>query len=305
MRFLASLAMRGRSQAVMTATVLAILALPVPPLSILSGAVVALVTLRKSIWEGLLVLGLSVVACAALSMLLFSNVLPVIGYVLLMWLPVWLLGSQLRVHRSLSVTLVLALLLALLVLAGQYLQEQNPVDGWRELLEPFVASMVDAQMVDAGISEQLIETMSAWMPGAIAVGFFLQSMAALLTARWWQAALYNPGGFRAEFHQLRLPKVLALVTLLALVMNWLVSEIGVPTYLVMLLLAGWFIQGISLAHAVQTRLGANILWLVAMYVLLIFAMPYMVGALAIAGFADSWVDFRARLGSASHSGKTS
>ena len=59
MRFLASMAMRGRSQAVMAATVLAILALPLPPLSILSAAVVALVTLRRGIREGLLILGLS------------------------------------------------------------------------------------------------------------------------------------------------------------------------------------------------------------------------------------------------------
>lgn len=288
----------------MAATVLAILALPVPPFSILSGAVVALVTLRKSIWEGLLVLGLSVLAATLLSMLLFSHVLPVIGYVLLMWLPLWLLAGQLRVNRSLSATLVLALLLALLVLGGQYLQEQDPVAGWRELLEPFIASMVDAQMVDAGISQQLVQTMSGWMPGAIAVGFFLQSVTALLTARWWQAMLYNPGGFRAEFHQLRLPRVLVLLTLLVLVMNWLTTEIGLSTYLVMLLLAGWFIQGIALAHAVQTRLGANIAWLIMMYVLLIFAMPYMVGTLAVAGFADSLVDFRARLSSGNRSGKT-
>jgi hypothetical protein len=62
---------------------------------------------------------------------------------------------------------------------------------------------------------------------------------------------------------------------------------------------------LSLVHAVQTGLRASVFWLVAMYAMLIFAMPYVIGALAIAGFADSWIDFRARLGSASHSGKTS
>ena len=52
---LASFVMRGRSQAAMAATVLAILALRVPLLSILSSAVVAFVTLRKGLADGLMV----------------------------------------------------------------------------------------------------------------------------------------------------------------------------------------------------------------------------------------------------------
>jgi hypothetical protein len=304
MRFLASIVMRGRSQAVMTATVLAILALPLPPLSILSAAVVALVTLRRGVQEGLLILGLSGIACSALALLLFSHVLPVVGYVLLMWLPVWLLGGLLRVNRSLGTTLAAALLLGLLVLGGQYLQSQNPVEAWRELLEPFITSLVESELIDAGISGQLLDTMAGWMPGSIAAGFVVQSMAALITARWWQAVLYNPGGFREEFHQLRLPRALALATLLVLVLNWFTPEIGVPTYLTMLLLAGWLIQGMSLVHALQRGMGASVAWLVAMYAMLVVAMPYVVGALAVAGFADSWLDFRTRLGIVGKSDKT-
>lgn len=288
----------------MTASVLAILALPLPPLSILSAAVVALVTLRRGLREGLLILGLSGIACSALALLLFSHVLPVVGYVLLMWLPVWLLGGLLRVNRSLGTTLAAALLLGLLVLGGQYLQSQSPVDAWRELLEPFITSLVESQLIDAGISQQLLDTMAGWMPGSIAAGFVVQSMAALITARWWQAFLYNPGGFREEFHQLRLPRALAPATLLVLVLNWFTSEIGLPTYLTMLLLAGWLIQGISLVHALQRGMGASVAWLVAMYAMLVVAMPYVVGALAIAGFADSWLDFRTRLGIVGKSGKT-
>jgi len=288
----------------MVATVLAILALPLPPLSILSAAVVALVTLRRGMREGLLILGLSGFACAALALLLFSHALPVVGFVLLMWLPVWLLGGLLRVNRSLGATLAAALLFGLLALGGQYLQSQDPVDAWRELLQPFIASVVDAQLIDAGISQQLLETMAGWMPGSIAAGFVLQSMAALITARWWQSVLYNPGGFREEFQQLRLPSALAWITLLVLVMNWFTQEVGLPTYLTMLLLVGWLLQGLSLVHALRRRLGASLAWLVALYVLMLFAMPYVVGALALAGFADSWIDFRARLGTVDKSDKT-
>ena len=71
----------------------------------------------------------------------------------------------------------------------------------------------------------------------------------------------------------------------------------------MLLLTGWLLQGLALVHALQRRLGVSIFWLVAMYAMLLFAMPYVIGTLAIAGFADSWIDFRARLGTVDKSDK--
>jgi hypothetical protein len=221
-----------------------------------------------------------------------------------MWLPVWFLGGMLRVNRSLGLTLTVALALGLLVIGAQYLQSQDPVVAWQELLQPFVTSLVDAQLVDPKLSQQLLETMAGWMPGAIAAGFVVQSMAALILARWWQALLYNPGGFKQEFQQLRLPRVLAPVTLLVLVLNWFVPEVGLPTYLTVLLLAGWLIQGVSLVHALQTQLGTSVLWLVAMYAILPFFMPYVIGALALAGLTDSWFDYRARLGTVDKSDKT-
>ncbi|MCB1762024.1 MAG: DUF2232 domain-containing protein [Gammaproteobacteria bacterium] len=303
MRFLASLAMRGRSQAAMVATVLAILALPLPPLSILSAAVIALVALRQGLREGMLLITFSGVACALLAQLLFGQALPVVGYVLLMWLPVWVLGGVLRINRSLGTTLSVALLLGVLALAVQYLQSQDPVNAWRELLQPFIASLVEAQLVDQAISQQLVESMAEWMPGAIAAGFVMQAMFALIIARWWQSGLYNPGGFKEEFHQLRLPRFLAVISLLMLTLNWLQPETGLVTYLTLLLLTGWLFQGVALVHALQTRPGFSIGWLVAMYALLPFAMPYLVSALAIVGFADTWFDFRARLGSGRHSGR--
>ena len=67
MQLLASFAMRGRSQAVMLVTVLAMLSLLFPPLSILSSSVVALVTLRKGATESGLVLALAGLACGLLA----------------------------------------------------------------------------------------------------------------------------------------------------------------------------------------------------------------------------------------------
>ncbi|MES9843965.1 MAG: DUF2232 domain-containing protein, partial [Candidatus Sedimenticola sp. 6PFRAG5] len=232
--------------------------------------------------------------------------MPVVGFVLLMWLPIWIAATLLRFSRSLGITIQGVLILGLLVILAQYLQGQDPVEQWRNLLEPFTQSLVEAQVVEEGKQQDLIEVMARWMPGAVAAGFFLQVMASLFVARWWQAMLYNPGGFKAEFHQLRMPRILAIITLLVLLLQAGIVDLGVfADYLAMLVMAAWFLQGLSLAHGVLGRMGANSGWLVGIYFLLMFAMPHAVTVLAAAGFADAWFDFRARLQDKNGPGETS
>lgn len=305
MQSLASFVMRGRSQAVMSATVLAILSLLFPPVSILSCAVVALVTLRSGIAAGAIVLLLTGVASGVLAQVVLGNAIPVIGFFLVMWLPGWLLAMLLRVSRSLALTLQGGVVLALVMLASQYLQVQDPVAQWRDLLEPFTQSLVESQLVENSQQPVLLQEMAQWMPGLVTVGFLLQSMASMLLARWWQARLYNPGGFRQEYHQLRLPRSVAIVT--ALILGLMLLNSGQITwleYVAMLLLSAWFFHGLALAHGVLGLIGANRGWLIGIYALLLFALPHAVTALAAAGFVDAWFDFRARLRSGKGPGET-
>ena len=115
---LASFAMRGRSQAAMAATGLAMLALVVPLLSILSSAVVALVTMRKGLGDGLMVGAISSLASGLLAHLLLGSPLPVVGFMLVLWLPAWALGAVLRTTRSLGLVVQLALGFSLMLIGA-------------------------------------------------------------------------------------------------------------------------------------------------------------------------------------------
>ena len=297
MRALASFVMRGMPQAVMLTILLAALSLLLPPASILSSAVVALITLRRGAASGGLVVGLAVVFSALLAMLALGSINLAVGFLLLMWLPVWILALLLRSSRSLSMTVIGALVLGGIMLAGQFLQSVDPVAEWEAILGPFVESLSDAQLVEGSQQARLVSLMADWMPGIVAAGFLLQMMAAILLARWWQALLYNPGGFRSEFHQLRLPKALAVVLLLLVLFLFTQAGSGVTVleYLLVMLVCAWFIHGLALVHGVVGRLGSSGGWLIAVYLLLLFALPHTVIVLATAGLADAWFDFRARL----------
>lgn len=275
----------------MMVAVLAILSMLFPPASILSAAVVALVALRNGAAAGGILLLLAGVAGGVLSLLLFATIKPIIGFVVVMLL----LALLLRRSRSLALTLQGALGLSLLMLASQYLQSEDPVTVWRNLLVPFIQTLVDAEVVLTDQQELMLTQMAEWMPGVVVAGFFMQLTATLLLARWWQAKLYNPGGFRSEFHQLRLPRSLAIATLIFFALVMMVGDSVLEfRYLAMLLLSGWFFGGLALAHATAARVKAGSGWLIALYVLLVIAMPHVVGLLATAGMADAWFDFRAR-----------
>jgi hypothetical protein len=298
MRLLATAAMRGRPQAVMLASVLAVLSWLVPPVSVLSSAVVALVTLRRGWIDGLLTIVLGGLACALFGWLALSSPLIGAGVVLLMWLPVWLLASLLRSMRSLDFTVQAALGLAALLVLGQYLGSGDPVADWREIVGPFVDTLVEGELIDAAYRSEVVEAMARWMPGLLAAGFFLQSVAAIFLARWWQAMLYNPGGFRQEFHALRMHKGVALISVGVVGTRLLTGAEGAAwlDFLSMLLTAAWMLQGLALAHGLVARFRASSGWLIGTYVLLLFAPAYKIGLLAAVGFADAWFDFRARSG---------
>ena len=64
--------------------------------------------------------------------------------------------------------------------------------------------------------EQAYEVISPMLSAIFASGFVASLILTLLLARWWQSALFNPGGFRKEFYALRLPRILVFPTLAGL-----------------------------------------------------------------------------------------
>jgi hypothetical protein len=298
MRLLASFVMQGRSQAVMAISIIALLSVVFPPLAIISSAGVALVTLRIGPRDGLFVVLLSAIACGLLAMLVQVNVVLVIGTTLLLWAPIWILAYTLRSRMSLAFTATIALLLGVLLIAFHYLQYSDPAAQWYKVLGPMIENLSKAQGLEAEQGKLLLSALSKWMTGMMAAGLYLQLMASLLLARWWQSLLYNPGGFKDEFHQLRLPRLLAMFAIAVVVLLSMDVRAFSPLldYLAMLLVMAFLLQGLALAHGIRAQLDANQGWLFGMYILLIFGMHYMVILLATIGVFDALLDFRTRIG---------
>jgi hypothetical protein len=296
MKALASFVMRGPAQSAMVTTVLAMLSIIIPFIGIFSSASVALVTLRLGGMAGGKVLLISTLASAALMGLIFGTPLPALGLLLVLWMPVTLLGLLLRNTRSLVFTTQAGLAFGLLAILMQYISMGNPATFWRGYLEPMTQRFIEAELFDQAQSVQLLDQLSQMMCGLVAVGFMLQMVFSLYVARWWQAILYNPGGFSSEFQQMRLHWLVGVAGAAALLLG-LLPENGFPAFIGCLgtvVLGLVFLQGMGVIHGLIKGTKSAQLWLVLTYLMLIIFMPQMVLVLISIGLLDIWIDFRSR-----------
>jgi hypothetical protein len=295
MRSLARFAMRGRSQAALAAAGSAVLSLVLPLVAVISSAVVALVTLRQGAREGLLVAGIAGLGSGLLAWLALGTPWPGLGFLIVLWVPLWALAMVLRVTRSLALSVQGAALIGFLVLFGLHLATDDPAAYWVRILEPLRASLVEGGVIAEAASQALIEGLSKWMTGAFAASLYVQFLLALLLGRWWQAALYNPGGFGAEFRGLRLSPVLGYAALALVGLRLWQPEAIWGYEILVLILPLLLLQGLAVVHGIRHSLSAGVGWLVALYVLLVVAMPYAEVLIAGLGLADLWSDVRGRV----------
>ncbi len=290
MRALAELAMRGPRQAIALATVFAC----IPMLFWVSAAIIALVVLRRGSSEGL-----KIFAWAALPGI------------------VWAGMGQLSTIIGLTTTVALALILrqtvswqktllallpagAIIALTLAQLAPQQIA-----LVSELVITFVRDYLSQAGQNpDDLLATIKPLVQygviGVVTWFNLISCILGLVLARSWQAQLYNPGGFRDEFHRIRLPVVIASGLLAFTVLSAAFAPfllVLVPAATLPLLVAG-----LSMAHAlVQMRKMGNF-WLTGLYILLILVTQLAYPIIVLTACLDSVFDFRTRASNRLHRG---
>ena len=277
MRGLAEFIMRGRWQALGVA----VLGSGSLLFGWVSAAAIALVTLRNgSASGGWLTLW------AILPAMIIAAISGDTGSVLLL-LGTFSLAVILRESVSLSLAVMASVPLALLggaaltLFNGVFLQEL--VATFNQALAQFEQELAQgeaAEMVFNGVSVPQVAAL-------LATGNAVIALLSLILGRYWQASLYNPGGFGEEFRALRLPVgAVLLMASAALILWWMGADWRVWSAVVVLPLT---IVGFSLLHAFAKRAGKGVTWLALMYALWIVLDPVKwlwVGCVVIDTFAD-------------------
>ncbi len=270
--------MRGRTQAV----VVALLGSWLP---LISAATVALVTLRRGAQEGMLVL---LWACMPAMLGLFdTNMGPLMAIVTLAgYIAITGVALIQRYQQSWAVSLMVMVALSC---ASSLLTTQ------------FTDPVADIQNALGGMLEQAPEPEKAalgqlratFVLGFIAFAMAANGIASLFLARWWQAMLYNPGGFQVEFHSLKLPLVPALTCFAGSMYCW--AQDGNYLFWAFAFSLPLVMVTLAIAHSVVKQKQAGTFWLVLVYIaLLVFTGPVTLFCAGIA-VLDTWMNFRSRL----------
>jgi hypothetical protein len=265
------------------AALIASLLLFLPLFSWAGASVVALYALRRGIEKSLLVTAVPMLSASLMafgfgdpSMLLvlaITIVLAAVLYRTLSWISVLLVG--------------LGLSLVLVFLVGALYEET--LKGLVVAIKEVVAA--PAQLAALGVDSV---TVDAWMAslsvGALSFVQMVSAIFALIFARAIQAQAFNPGGFKAEFEAVILPRMFAVGCLLLATTGFLIDPWMLrftPVGALPLMFAG-----IALVHGLTSMRESRGL-IITFYVALVFFTPYLSMLLALLAVIDAFVDFRA------------
>lgn len=252
----------------------------------ISAAVLALVTLRKGAGQGSWLLAWALLPAGAL-LYVYGDSGP-----LSLLVGTFVLALVLRS----TVNLPLALLacvpvggltgLAMVAFGGQYLEQMVAFLG--EFLANLEQQLAQGQ---DGRTLVLARPGAAQIAGMLGAGTAMSSMLCLLLGRYWQAELYNPGGFGEEFRRLWYPPAVSLGLALGAIA---LAGMGLEyrSWALICLLPLTF-AGLALVHARVASRGQGRWWLIGFYLAWIVLDPVKL-VLIGAAIADSWLNFRQR-----------
>ena len=267
MKALGNYLLRTRVHAVLTISALTVLSIFVSPFSyFISGAPMGLAALRKGTVVGLQVAAgsLLLITLPALALNLQPGI--PIAFLVSVWLPVILCSGMLRSTQSQGLMVLCAGTVGIFFMAGIYFALGHVQEWWREWFELWKQHAASGPAREQ--LEQAYQSISPFLPVIFGSGFVISLIITMLLARWWQSALFNPGGFRKEFYALRLPRVLvfpvlaALLALLLLPLNSLLIGIRDSVILILVL---YLFQGLSVVHGFLYTRARSRVWLVGMY----------------------------------------
>lgn len=285
MRALAEFIMRGRMQA--TLVVAGCAALPL--LYWLGAAAGCLVLLRRGLRDALGVLALGLLP-ALIWWLKFDD-----PRALLVLLGSASLALVLRASESWNRVLLVSIAMGVVfsVVLGTAFGPQ--IEMLAQALIKVMPSLLGEvyQKMSVGEQARFASLIAPILTGLIAALLQIVSVLSLIVGRYWQALLYNPGGFGREFRAIRIPLGPAMLLLAGMVVT---PNFGVQmSMLVPLCSVPLVFAGLALIHGLVAQKRLARFWLVGLYVTLLLFMQLIYPLLVVLAIVDSLIDFRGRL----------
>jgi hypothetical protein len=291
-------------QAMATAFVIAF----IPIIGSISILIAALVTLRKGIIDGALVTIAATLPCLigyfawtpeATEM---QMELVLVVFIITRNILTWFFAVVLRRFSNWSFVFELAALLGILVVGTVHMIQPDIQSWWAQQLTTYFHNIVDSSTkIPADLQHQEINIAKLYATGFVVVLVLGNALLQLVIARWWQAAMFNPGELRKELHQIHLGHIAGIIFAIVLVLAYLGINAAMDELPILYII--FFVAGLSLLHCFVSTIqgkwsGLNInkslTWLFLIYLGIFITFPFSLLLVSMFALIDTGVDFRKR-----------
>lgn len=272
-------------------------ALVVPLLaSITSGAVIVMLVLAHGARVALLQ-GVAAVAIATgLATLLGGSGWPLLSNAVIVCVPGLLLAMLIKRTRSISFTMQVSVIVAVIAIIGIHLLSGDPVALWGGVIDHSIAVLREV-----GWNEQDVATLAnnreliaqQMTMVSVFVPWSMLALAVVLGYALFQHLPEQQGRF-GRFSDLQLGKVLAASMALTSLAAAAVSVASLQD-LAFVLFAVFWLQGLAVMHWLHAEGVLPNLAIVALYALLPFLHVLLILGLAVLGYSDAWFNYRQRI----------
>jgi hypothetical protein len=262
---------------------------PLPALSVVSVAMVVLVTQTQSWRHAAVDCGAALLVLTAMTLAAGAEWFGIGLGAALAWVLGMVLGA-LRRSGSLNLAVQLATLMGMAGVVAFAAIAGGAQAFWEQVIREF-ADRADAAGMDLGPVDALLGV-AGLMSGVVAASVVVSSVAALMLGSWW-ASQHGAGNLGREFQALRMGFVMGVLTALSVG----ASLTGWPGAddLWLVLGAGYAMQGLAVAHWHAARRRWPRWWPIAVYAPMVL-IPVLAAvelmALAVVGLVDNAYSLR-------------
>ncbi len=263
------------------------LLLPAPQLT--SGVIMVLLVLAQGVRQAVIEALVAGAALLTVSLIFGVSIASLVTLMAGTWVPVLLLALLLINSRSLTLTMQVSVIVAVVAMTGFYVVVTDPVAFW----EPYLATMAEiTRQSGLEINQELLNAEVMTVSSTLA--FWMLYVIGLLFGYGLYKKLPVETGDYGRFRELNFGRVIAFTMALASLLAFVVDVSWLQNFAFVVFAMFW-LQGLAIVHWLHAEQILPLGAVVAVYVLLPLLQVLVFTALAIIGYMDAWFGFRRRM----------
>ena len=272
--------------------VLALAATSSPYLGFLSSMLIVLFVLRQGVRTAALEAAIAGLLLAVVSVVVGTPPSLVVAVAIVFWLPAMMLATLLTVTKSLTLTLQVLVLVAVLGMLGFFVIVGDPNAFWQVELASAAETWRSLGAVE--LADNLTEgrdAFAAQMTMFIAIMLWTIYAATFVLGYSLYRRLPGETSDFGRFRDLNFGRVIALIMAVCSVLALLVNATWLQN-IAFVMFAIFWLQGLAIVHWMHTDKVLPVFVVVVVYVLLVVLSAVVVIALAVLGYIDAWFRLR-------------